>query len=122
MNFNFPVEVNAPKGLTGWLMRWHARKVAHMIAVLPFQTYQFGGIQGQLKPEYLLIDADKYQVIHWVLMTAGYYCNTAQVMERCGVNPDAKPSPEGTLTTINEKPNKRMMEWIAHAKVPWLKL
>lgn len=120
MNFKFPVEVNAPKGLTGWLMRWHARKVAHMIAVLPFQTYQFGGVQGELT-EYLLIDADKYQVIHWVLTTAGYYCTTAQVMERCGVEFKAKPTPEGTLTVFSET-QKTMMEWIRHSKVPWLKL
>lgn len=122
MNFKFPIEVNAPKGFKGWLMRCCARYTAKMIANDSVQHYQFGGYDGALQKNYLMVDADKYQVIHWIFTTAGYYCTSAQVMERCGVNPNIKPSPEGTLMTIAESPQKKLAQWIAHAKVPWLKL
>lgn len=96
-NFVFPVEVRALKGLRGYLQRYHARKTALMIAENNVRTYQFGGYQGALKKSYMLIDADKYQLIHWILTAAGYYCTSAQVMERCGVDPESKKEKENAL-------------------------
>ena len=103
MNFVFPIEVRAPGGWKGYLQRYYARKTARMIADRPARTYQFGGYQGALKKSYMLIDADKYQLIHWILTAAGYYCTPAQVMKRCGVDPEAKSTPEGTLEVQQER-------------------
>lgn len=102
-DFVFPVEVRSSGGLKGYLQRYHARKTARMLADNSARTYQFGGYQGALKKSYMLIDADKYQLIHWILTAAGYYCTPAQVMERCGVDPEAKSAPEGTLEVQQER-------------------
>jgi hypothetical protein len=39
-----------------------------------------------LSPVYVLIDADKFQLAHWILREAGYSCNVADIMGRAGVS------------------------------------
>jgi len=73
-----------------WWQRLCARVTAIMIHNAKGDYYQFGGTQGALKPEYLLINADKYQLMHWILREAGYSCCPADVMRRCGINPDVR--------------------------------
>lgn len=64
--------------------RFIARRTAAAILNDECCSYQFGGIQGPLSPEYLLIDADKHQLAHWVLYQAGYSCCCADLMEMTG--------------------------------------
>jgi hypothetical protein len=112
MNFKFPVEVNAALGAYGFLSRFCARRVATMLAEAQFQTFDAEGhsIQGM---SYVKAHIDKYQVIHWILQAAGYYCTLDQVKERCGIQQTINPE---------EIKKRGLVNWIAHAKVPWLKL
>ena len=74
-----------------WLDRFCARWVARMIHRSQIDYYQFGGWVGAgSKAKYELIDADKYQLMHWILREVGYRCCPADVMERCGVDPEAR--------------------------------
>jgi hypothetical protein len=64
--------------------------------------YQFGGFQGNNRHQYLLIDAPVFQLMHWILIQAGYSCCPADVMRRCNVDTDRKPPPDGTLNIFSE--------------------
>jgi hypothetical protein len=126
-SFELPLAPDARKGLRGRLERWHARRVAASIADSPVRTFQVGGFDGALRKNYLLVDADKYQFIHWVLFAAGYECTTAKVMERCGADPDAKSPPEGVLSASgegraeDEDPWKAKYRWMRGWPVTWLR-
>ena len=131
-NFNFLLEVRAPQGLFAIWLRFCARQIATMLANSSDQTFQFGGYDGTLNHNYLLVNADKYQVIHWILTVAGYSCTPAKVMQRCGINPDAKPAPAGTLTVIQENPVVESVElppskprsltaWFYVTRMPWIR-
>ena len=75
-------------GRRTWLDRFCARHVAKMLHNTQGATYQFGGYTGALKKSYELVDADVFQLMHWVLRESGYNCCPADVMERCGVDPE----------------------------------
>ena len=60
-------------------------------------TYQFGGYTGALKKSYEMVDASKFQLVHWILYVAGYSCCTADIMERCGINPSEKDQKDKRL-------------------------
>jgi len=74
----------------GWIKRLFARRVASMIINTSSETYQFGGWTGALKKAYEMVDADKFQLAHWILREAGYNCCPADVMRRAGVDPDSR--------------------------------
>jgi len=120
VNFKFPL-LKWQQRHAGWLTRFYARQVAKKIARSTTSTYQFGGWEGALKKNYVMIDADKYQLVHWILNSVGYCCSTADVMERCGVDSQAKECvPPFTLTPIGEveldkKP--KLPKW----HLPWIK-
>lgn len=71
-----------------WFHRFCARVVARMIVLSgpSGATYQFGGWDGALKKNYLMVDASKFQLAHWILRQVGYECCVADIMERCGVD------------------------------------
>jgi len=71
-----------------WLDRFCARHVARMLFRANGATYQFGGWTGAKKLAYEMVDADKFQLMHWVLRESGYRCCPADVMKRFGVNPE----------------------------------
>lgn len=84
MNFKF--EIDKHWSYRSWLDRFCVRHVCKMIAKSQAKTYQFGGYTGAKKLAYELINAEKYQLMHWILREAGYNCCPADVMERCGVD------------------------------------
>ena len=97
-DLRFPVDKRHVWGLSSSVFhRWLARKTAAMLWFRGARYYQFGGYDGALKKNYVLVDAPVFQLMHWILTTAGYDCTMADVMERCGVDPSAKDAPEGTL-------------------------
>ena len=62
------------------------------------KTYQFGGFEGPLsKRGYVLIDAPKYELMHWILTVAGYSCCPADVMKRCGEPVDSRGENQGLM-------------------------
>ena len=77
-------------GKRSWLDRLFARRTATMILNAPGSTYQFGGYTGAKRLAYEMVDADKFQMMHWILREAGYECCPADVMKRCGVDPDKR--------------------------------
>lgn len=87
---NFRFEVDRTWGKRSFLDRFFARMVAKLLWFSKGNTYQFGGWTGAKKLSYKLVDADKFQLMHWILREAGYSCCPADVMERCGVNPEEK--------------------------------
>ena len=74
----------AKRGHGTILGRFIARRTAAALLNDNCNSYQFGGTQGPLSPEYMLIDADKHQLAHWVLNQAGYSCCTADLMKLTG--------------------------------------
>ena len=84
MNFKFEVDKMWAK--RSWLDRFCARQVCKMIFKSGAKTYQFGGWNGAKKLSYELINAEKFQLMHWILREAGYSCCAADVMERCGID------------------------------------
>ena len=88
MTFRFDVDKRWIK--RSWLDRFCARHVAKMILKSDGETYQFGGWTGAKRLSYELVNADKFQLMHWILCEAGYNCNAAMVAERAGVNIDER--------------------------------
>jgi hypothetical protein len=88
MNFKFEIDKRWHKRT--WIDRLCARWVAKMIYKTKSETYQFGGWTGAKKLAWELVDADKFQVIHWILREAGYNCCPADIMERCGIDPEKR--------------------------------
>ena len=88
VNFKFDIDWRWPK--RSWFDRFCARHVAKMILNADGDTYQFGGWTGAKRENYEMINADKFQLMHWILRESGYQCNTAQVMYRVGVDPDKR--------------------------------
>lgn len=85
-NLIFPLDRMWPPKF--FFVRFCARITAAMIINNPAETYQFGGWTGALKKAYELVNADKFQLAHWILREAGYSCCPADVMRRAGVDPD----------------------------------
>lgn len=71
---------------SSFLKRFIARKMALILFENGADTYQFGGCTGTLKKSYELVNADKFQLIHWILRSVGYDCCSANIEERCNVN------------------------------------
>ena len=88
MNFRF--EIDEWGDGRSWFDRLCARHVAKMILNAYGDTYQFGGWTGAKRENYEMVNADKFQLMHWILREAGYQCNTAQVMARAGVDPEKR--------------------------------
>ena len=88
-DLRFPVDTRwePPKS---WFTRWIARRAAAMILNHPGRTYQFSGWNGALKLSYEMVDADKEQLAHWILRTAGYSCCPADLMELTGHDHEAR--------------------------------
>jgi hypothetical protein len=89
---------------TTWWQRYCARQAAKLIWKSNVFSYQFGGHEGG-DGQYVLLNVDKYQLIHWVLCEAGYSCSTAMIEERCGSVLGWKDS-DGALIVMrcNEEP------------------
>jgi hypothetical protein len=60
-----------------------------MILNHPCRTYQFGGWNGPIKQAYAMVYADKEQLAHWILRTAGYSCCPADLMKLTGHDSEA---------------------------------
>ena len=86
----------------GWWNRYCARWTARMLWKSGAMSFQFGGFDGALKKNYFLVNASVFQLMHWILRVAGYDCCPADVMKRCGANPDSKSVPEGCLEIFAE--------------------
>lgn len=101
-DFRFPIYSYAPRGLLGWWLRFCARQVCRIIAAKG-GTYQFGAWinANQYVDEYVMINSDYCQLIHWILVTVGYSCCTADIMERCGHFAEDKQT--GLLQIKDEK-------------------
>ena len=67
------------------LDRWAARRMCNLIFRAPGETYQFGGYTGALKLSYEMVDASKFQLMHWILSVVGIRCCVYDVMESYGV-------------------------------------
>lgn len=85
MKPNLKFEIDTRWGKRSWLDRFFARRTALMIFNAKGDTYQFGGI-GMLHSSYEMIDADKFQLMHWILREAGYNCCAASIMRHCGID------------------------------------
>ena len=84
--------------------RWCVRMVCLMIWRSGAKSFQFGGYDGALKKNYYMVDADRFQLMHWILRVAGYDCSSADVVERCGVDISIHEEKiEGCMTVIEEK-------------------
>jgi len=93
-NLNFEVDKLWRK--RSWIQRLAARIVANMIINTESDTYQFGGWRSSKQPTpYTFIQADKYQLAHWVLRESGYHCCVADIMKRAGKKVFAKPTRDG---------------------------
>lgn len=86
VNFRFEIDKLWPEQKRNFIDRFCARWVARMIQQAKGDTYQFGGYTGFKRLSYEMVNADKYQLIHWILREAGYLCCPADVMERCGID------------------------------------
>ncbi len=73
-----------------WFTRWIARHAAAMILNASSRTYQFGGWNGALKLAYEMVNADKEQLAHWILRTAGYSCCPADLMKLTGHDQESR--------------------------------
>ena len=71
---------------TNCIKRFLARQMAISIFNDSATHYQFGGWDGFLKKNYVMCDADKFQLMHWILFNAGYSCCKADIMKRCGID------------------------------------
>lgn len=87
---NFKFEIDEMWGKRIFLERFFARMVAKILWFSKGNTYQFGGWTGAKKLSYELVDADKFQLMHWILREAGYLCSVANIMERCNINPEER--------------------------------
>lgn len=96
-DLRFPIDRESIWSGASMFHRWLARKTAAMLWFRGASSYQFGGYDGALKRNYVLINAPVFQVMHWILRTAGYDCSPAMVMLRCGVDPSTKGALEGML-------------------------
>lgn len=93
-DLRFPVDTRwEPR--KSWFARWIARYAAAMILNHPVRTYQFGGWNGALNLSYELVLADKEQLAHWILRTAGYSCCPADLMKLTGQDPAARNTNTG---------------------------
>lgn len=84
LNFKFKITSHKDNKL-GFIKRFIARKMAKIIYNSSVDTYQFGGWTGALKKSYELVDADKFQLIHWLLNSVGYECCVDGIREHCGL-------------------------------------
>ena len=91
-------------GIT-WLDRWCARVVCQLIWRSGAKSFQFGGYTG-IHGSYQLVMADRFQLMHWILRTAGYDCCPADVSRRCGLEPEEKSGANGCLMVIQESENE----------------
>ena len=87
--FKFRIDPSWPLK-SNYINRLAARITARMIYHALGESYQFGGYTGMLMEKYEMVDADKFQLIHWILREAGYSCCPADVMEACGIDPDTR--------------------------------
>lgn len=85
---NLRFDIDPQWGKRSWLDRFCARHVANLLFRTRGETYQFGGWTGALKRSYEMVDASKFQLMHWILREAGYKCCEADIMKRCGVDPE----------------------------------
>lgn len=92
--FKYPIDPQWPLK-SNFINRLAARITVRMIYHSLGESYQFGGYTGLLMEQYEMVDADKFQVMHWVLREAGYSCSPADVMESCGVDPDTRKATIG---------------------------
>lgn len=84
MNFRF--KIRPMQGVkTNIYIRWVARKACKMIYKNKSTHYQFAGWNGTLKKEYVMCNASKFQIMHWLLHIAGYSCCVADIMRRCNI-------------------------------------
>jgi len=77
-DFKFPVEKNWNCGTnhnSNPFYRLCARYIAKHIMNANSDTFQFSGYTGSLKKEYCMIDAEKIQLVHWILRHVGYVCS-----------------------------------------------
>lgn len=82
-DFNF----NKKWKTTSWLNRFCARHTARVIYRTNVDCCQVDG-WSELKREYEMINTNKFQLIHWILREVGYDCCPAEIMEKCGVDPE----------------------------------
>jgi len=111
--FKYPIDPQWPLK-SNFINRLAARITARMIYHAMGETYQFGGYTGVLKLSYEMVDADKFQLMHWVLREAGYSCCPADLMEECGVDPESRrvsvgPNEKGDYIAIGEWVKRRGM-------------
>jgi len=99
MNLKFKIDKRWPK--RSWFDRFCARHVCKMIVKENFKSYQFGGYTGAKKLSYELVNAECFQLMHWVLREAGYSCCAADVMERCGIDYEKKEKIDEEQRTAN---------------------
>ena len=90
INFKFPLKSkkllwNNEKVKTSIFKRFIARQMCLIIFKSNSTHYQFGGWSGSLKKEYNMCLANKFQLMHWILYSAGYHCSTSDIMKRCGI-------------------------------------
>lgn len=89
-NFKFPLQnknqLNFDGTKTNIVKRFFARRMAYSIFKEKNTHYQFSGWTGELKKEYVMCLASKYQLMHWILFNAGYSCSVSHILSRCGIN------------------------------------
>lgn len=68
------------------IKRFIARQTAKNIFNSHHSFYQFAGWDGELKNNYNMCLASKFQLMHWILFNAGYSCSVSNIMDRCGIN------------------------------------
>lgn len=79
--FDFKLDDKWP-AQRGWIDRFCARWVAGMINSSNSGAYQFGGYTGEKRLSYEMVDAEKEQLMHWILREAGYSCTSGGVKDR----------------------------------------
>lgn len=93
INFKFRIKDknklwNEEKLNTNVIKRFIARLMCQILFKNSATHYQFGGWSGNLKKEYNMCLANKFQLMHWILYSVGYSCCVADVMKRCGIDPE----------------------------------
>ena len=112
--FKYPIDSQWPMSVRSTIItRLAARITARMIYHSMGETYQFGGYTGILMEKYEMVDADKFQLIHWILREAGYSCCPADLMKECGIDPDGRraskgPHTKGDFVAVGEYVNRHI--------------
>lgn len=87
MNLRFPLrEQHTDNYKSSFWKRFIARQTAKNIFNDSASFYQFAGWDGELKNNYNICLASKFQLMHWILFNAGYRCSVSHIMNRCGVD------------------------------------